>query len=143
MNHLGVNSRLMNKIFAAVAALAVAVSLAGCSAAPKDLSTTKALVSAYVDAGGDCPSPTDVDVSAMAAGDASLKDMSGVSCPGDVGLFVFKSKASRDKFLDLIDQVATLSKTAINVAMGDTWIVAGTKLDNEKFASALGGTARK
>lgn len=132
----------MKKIFAGVTAALISVSLAGCASGPREYKDVNELKDAYVSAGGDCAKPKDIDTSAFTGDMVELEGMTALSCTDDIGVFVFKSTASRDAFVTLIEEIATASKTGVHVAMGEKWIVAGVALDNTKFAKALGGTPK-
>jgi hypothetical protein len=132
----------MNKFLGVAAAVAISVSLSACASGPKNFSTVDELKTAYIQAGGPCASGTTIDTSAIAAASKDLTGIAGYSCTNDIGLFVFPNKKARDYFVDLIEGAASASKTGIHLVLGDKWLVVGVTLDNKKFASALGGTAR-
>ncbi len=132
----------MSKFGASVVAVVISLSLAGCTLGPKSYAKVSDLKSAYVSAGGACPDSTVLDTSSISSASPILKGMSGISCTKDIGMFVFPSQKARDYMIDLIDGAATASKTGIHMVIGPNWLVGGSGLDNTKFATALGGTAR-
>ena len=120
----------------------IVATFAGCSSGPKNYGNVEDLKNAYVSAGGDCADSTKVDTSAFTADNADLEGLAGISCPNDIGMFVFPSNMARDYFVDLVDTAATASKTGVHMVIGEKWMVAGVTFDNQKFAEPLGGTAR-
>ena len=132
----------MKKFVFAASALFLALTLAGCASGPKTYGSVDDLKNAYISAGGKCDESTVVDTSAFTADNADLEGISGVSCPGDIGVFTFPSNTARDYFVDLVDTAATASKTGVHMVVGEKWMVAGVTFDNKKFAEPLGGTAR-
>lgn len=132
----------MNRFAAVVLAGFLVVSLSSCSSGPKSYSKISDLKSAYVSAGGACAGSSVLDTSSVSSASPILEGMAGVSCSNDIALFVFPSEKARDYMIDLIDGAATASKTGIHMVIGPNWLVGGSGLDNTKFATALGGTAR-
>ena len=139
---LEVVSSVMKKIVFASVAVALALTLAGCAGGPKNYGSAEELKNAFVKAGGVCDSSTVVDTSKIVAASTDLVGLAGVSCSNDIGLFVFPSTKARDYFIDLVDGAATASKTGVHMIVGEKWMIGGVSLENKKFASALGGTAR-
>lgn len=132
----------MKKILSATVAVAIALSLSACAGGPKSYATVDDLKAAYVAAGGACDSGQVVNTSAITAASKDLDGLTGFSCSNDVGLFVFPSSKARDYFVALISGAATASKKTVHLVLGEKWLVGGVSLDNKKFASALGGTAK-
>ena len=132
----------MKKILVATIAVATALSLSACAGGPKSYSTIDELKSAYTSAGGTCATGKAVDTSGITAASKDLAGLAGFSCTNDVGLFVFPSKKARDYFVDLIAGAATASKNKVHLVLGEKWLIGGVSLDNKKFATALGGTAK-
>lgn len=116
--------------------------LAGCASGPRTYGNVDDLKNAYVSAGGNCADSTKVDTSAFTADNADLEGLAGVSCPNDIGMFVFPSNKARDYFVDLVNTAASASKTDVPMVIGEKWMVAGVTFDSKKFAEPLGGTAR-
>ncbi|MEY2677090.1 MAG: hypothetical protein RL510_1110 [Actinomycetota bacterium] len=135
-------SSIMKKTFAgALIALSV-VALAGCTSG-KTYSDVAALKAAFLEAGGECDPAEVLDSSKATVGEASiLKGMEGIACGGAVGIFQFPSGQARDYFIQQIENTAAQSNAPVKLVVGSDWLIGGPKLDNEKFATALGGTAR-
>ena len=132
----------MKKFVFASVALVLTFSLAGCARGPRTYGNVDDLKNAYISAGGKCDTSTKVDTSAFTADNADLEGLAGVSCPNDIGMFVFPSNKARDYFVDLVNTAASASKTAVPMVIGEKWMVAGVSFDSKKFAEPLGGTAR-
>jgi hypothetical protein len=132
----------MKKFVFASVAMVLTFSLAGCASGPRTYGNVEDLKGAYVAAGGKCDTSTKVDTSAFTADNADLEGLAGVSCPNDIGMFVFPSNKARDYFVDLVNTAASASKTAVPMVIGEKWMVAGVTFDSKKFAEPLGGTAR-
>ena len=132
----------MKKFVFASVAMVLALSLAGCASGPRTYGNVDDLKNAYISAGGKCDTSTKVDTSAFTADNADLEGLAGVSCPNDIGMFVFPSNKARDYFVDLVNTAASASKTAVPMVIGEKWMVAGVTFDSKKFAEPLGGTAR-
>ena len=132
----------MKKFVFASVALVLTFSLAGCASGPRTDGNVDDLKNAYISAGGKCDASTKVDTSAFTADNADLEGLAGVSCPNDIGMFVFPSNKARDYFVDLVNTAASASKTAVPMVIGEKWMVAGVTFDSKKFAEPLGGTPR-
>ena len=132
----------MKKFFAVTGVVALALSLAGCSGGPRSYADASALKDAYIQAGGACPNPNTIDLSAFNSGGSDMAGTTGVACEGNIGMFVFKTVAGRDSFVKLIENIASTSKMGQHLVVGDLWVVGGVNLDNAKYAPLLGGEAK-
>lgn len=102
-----------------------------------------ALKASFLEAGGTCEPSEALDSSKVTVGEASvLKGMEGIACGGGIGIFRFPSIEARDYFIVQVEKTSAQTNKPVKMIVGSDWLIGGPSLDNEKFAIALGGTAR-
>ena len=135
-------SSVVNKLLSTAFVLSSVLVLSGCSQTPQ-YENVAALKSAFILAGGVCDPSEVLESSKVTVGEAAvLKGMEGIACGGGIGIFTFPTIEARDYFLVQIERSAQQANSEVKLVVGDTWLIGGPKVDNEKFAKALGGTAR-
>ena len=132
----------MNKFLSTALTLSSALLLTGCSPTPQ-YENVAALKRAFIEAGGKCDPAEVLDATKVTVGEAAvLKGMEGIACGGAIGIFKFPTIEARDYFIVQIERSAQQAKSDVKLVVGETWLIGGPEIDNEKFAKALGGTAR-
>jgi hypothetical protein len=134
----------MKRILLGAAAATVAVLvLTGCSTGPKSYSTLADLKKAYISAGGSCAAGQSMDLSSIAAVNAKLKGLQGVTCNSNIAMFLTKNKTGRDVLIKMFSGVASAQKVTLQWVYGNNWMVGGVSFDAKKFADKLGGQIKK